>query len=220
MNVSLVNEVSLTDAQMQTIFLALDAHAKKVEIAYGLPRTVLALGKKENWQNANFYLTEKQPAGITNGMALAYRVVENGIPTVYASYRKSGKLFGRYAKPFVLKGRTVSPARMGNGYITVLAHELSELIVAPMLDQFSGVDSTGKSWRKEVCDPVLGAYYFANISGQDCVLPDFVLPSFWDTKGVAPFSYLGSKVGPLVWTHPSYAWFRSGISKLLTRVTF
>lgn len=217
MQINLVNEVSLTDAQMQTILAGLTKHGAKVASKYGLGTPVLSYGAYTPMPT--ILLTERLPKNfvLPSGAkrALAYRVVEDGLPTVYASLRQLGifgKIFGRYRK---LATREI----MANGYITVLAHELSEMLVAPLLDQFTLPDSAGKSWRKEVCDPVLGAYYAENINGQMCVFPDFVLKPFWDYNGIAPYSYLGSKVGPMIWKVGTYAWFRSAVVRLL-RVQF
>ena len=206
---------------MKTIPAALTKHGEKVTSTYNLEPAVLTTGSVVN--GTTILLTERLPKGLVlqpgQRRALAYRVVENGQPIVYASYRSSGRLFGVYVKPWYLKGILKTKARMRNGYITVLAHELSEMLVAPLLDQFTMPDSAGKSWRKEVCDPVLGAYYFENVNGQDCVFPDFVLPTFWDVNGKAPYSYMGTAKAPMVWAKGSYAWFRSALTRL-TRVQF
>ena len=210
MRISFINEVGLVPREMEVIRLGVLSHAQKVTKAYGLDPLEIVEGAQ-----IKIYITERKRLG-----ALAWRNVENGVPVVYASLKASVKPFGVYTKPFVLKGRTISPARMRSGLISVLAHEVSELLVSPNMDNFTMPDNAGKSWRKEICDPVLGSYYFEAINGVNCVFPDFVLPSFWDVKAQAPYSYLGTAKAPMVWARGSYAWFKTGISRLLTRVKF
>ena len=221
MRIHFINEVGISESDLVTLALGVQTHANKVAKAYGLePVTITTTsingdGSAIEPKTARVFITERRRAS-----ALAWRDTFNGVPIVYASLRASVKLFGVYTKPFVLKGRTISPARMRSGLISVLAHEVSELIVSPYMDNFTAPDSAGKSWRKEICDPVIGAYYFEQVGGVNCVFPDFVLPSFWDVNGKAPFSYLGTAKSPMTWGVGSYGWFRTGISRLLTRVKF
>jgi hypothetical protein len=234
MKILLVNEVGLSDKDLNTIAEGVERHANKVAQAYKLePVETIALTYSGNFEASpsaaayrntpKVFLTERQnkPLKPYERPPLAWRSTDYyNVPISYASLRASVKPFGVYKKPFILKGRQINPARMRSGLISVVAHEVSEMIVSPLMDNFTLPDSAGKSWRVEVCDPVLGAYYYEAVDGVDCVFPDFVLPSFWDVKASGPYSYLGTAKAPMVWARGSYAWFKTGVSRLLTRVTF
>lgn len=218
MKVLLVNELGYTEREMQIFKDGLTKQGAKVATEYGLPNptisTVTFVGDyskspQHDKTMPTMYLTNRN-TDYTQSRAQAWRWMVDGVPEVIA--RRQYKSFGRYTKTST---RTI----IAPGTISALAHELSEMMVSPLLDNFTMPDSAGKSWRKEVCDPVLGSYFMEVVNGEKCIFPDFVLPSFWDADGKAPYSYMGSKVGPLVWRKGTYAWFRSAIVRLL-RVQF
>ena len=75
--------------------------------------------------------------------------------------------------------------------LSVLAHELAEMMGDPMVNQ-RAVMPDGSIMYRELCDPVQGRLYKQG----NTRVSNFVLPSYFDAQGVAPFDYLGVLTKP------------------------
>ena len=74
----------------------------------------------------------------------------------------------------------------GQDVLSVLAHELAEMMGDPMVDKRAVMPDGGIMYR-ELCDPVQGRLYKQGNTS----VSNFVLPSYFDVQGIAPFDYLG-----------------------------
>ena len=74
----------------------------------------------------------------------------------------------------------------GQDVLSVLAHELAEMMGDPMVNQ-RAVMPDGSIMYRELCDPVQGRLYKQG----NTLVSNFVLPSYFDARGVAPYDYLG-----------------------------
>ena len=148
--------------------------------------------------------------------AYGYHNVVNKVPTAWispasmnnrvfgyyapASYSKAITSFGKVIKPSVLR----TPARYSEGVVTVLIHEILEMLADSNINTLSTPDSTGKEWLVEVCDHVSGIYGIEVINGNTCVIPDATFPSYYDLKGVAPYDLMNSSKTPFDTNSPSF----------------
>ena len=73
----------------------------------------------------------------------------------------------------------------GQDVLSVLAHELAEMMGDPMIDQRATMPD-GRVMYRELCDPVQGRLYKQGST----LVSNFVYPSYFDVNGVAPYDYL------------------------------
>ena len=59
----------------------------------------------------------------------------------------------------------------------------------------------------EVGDHCFGSYSLLVVDGKNCVIPDYTLPSFYDVKGVAPFTNLNAVKAPFTMTPKGYGYW-------------
>lgn len=85
-------------------------------------------------------------------------------------------------------GRVLAKTCVDNGvsWQSCASHELAEMLGDLHVQQWSN-DTHPWVWATELCDPVEGNTY-RDYSGVE--LSDFVLPSWFDPQGVAPFSFM------------------------------
>jgi hypothetical protein len=117
-------------------------------------------------------------------------------------------------KPHVIYTRPARPSIFIPGMVSVICHELAEMIADPLIDNWAtipvGTDNflDGGSVLVEVGDHT-PAHFDAQILNQDVVLPDFTFPSFYDGKGKAPYSYVaGTITAPFQFVHRAYAYIK------------
>jgi len=78
----------------------------------------------------------------------------------------------------------------------VVSHEVLETLGDPGANQWAD-NGQGTEYAREMCDAVEAYCYDVKISGGSTVsVSDFVLPSFFDPEGEAPFSYLDKPPSP------------------------
>lgn len=77
--------------------------------------------------------------------------------------------------------------RYGYSIPVTLTHELAEMLVDPMLDQFVMVGT--RKYIKEVCDPCEADVLGLLVGGVLC--SDFCLPSYYTQSGTGPFDAKG-----------------------------
>lgn len=98
-----------------------------------------------------------------------------------------------------------SQAKYRQGIVTILIHELMEMVADAHIDQVSAPDSTNSCWLIEVADHVSG-YYSVDILPDKtvCVIPVATLPSYYDLKGKRPFDTINASSTPFDTTSPTF----------------
>lgn len=163
----------------------------------------------------HFYLTEKnrQPG------ALGWHGQENGSPAGWISPAAHGisknypaakafELFGGYTPALdkiVVDGKELfagAPATLYKGLANTLAEEVMEALIdpAPLNPGVFATDSTGTEILVEVCDHASPGHFVIDVATrlkrfskpvhQLMVGPDCTLPSFYDVKGAAPYTFV------------------------------
>ena len=146
---------------------------------------------------------------------LGYHDVENGEPTAYddAAVIHNG-IYGYYA-PAVFNTQVVhskiitlntirTPARYGEGVVTVFVHEILEMLADAHIDKLSGPDSLGLNWLVEVCDHVSGRYGIEVVNGHNAVVPDATFPNAYVLHSGGPWDMYGGSSSPFDTTSPSF----------------
>ena len=208
MNFNIVDESGMTADELETTRLALIEYLKPLA-PWNFGDSEFTIGAGDG---VPIYITKRKRILSKGRFLSGYHTVENGQPVIYVNpkadrfgYFRKGKAavpavparklgFGIYTKP-----RPAVPARPDTiraGQLLIVAHEVIETICDPMVDNYSQPDSLGRKWLIEVADPVHGVYYNEVINGVNCVLPDTVLPSFYDVNGQAPYSVANAPKAP------------------------
>ena len=160
--------------------------------------------------------------------AYGYHNVVNKVPTAWispasmnnrvfgyyapASYSKAITSFGKVIKPSVLR----TPARYSEGVVTVLVHEILEMLADANINTLSAPDSTGKTWLVEVCDHASGYYGTETVAGNVCVIPDATLPNYYSVGSAAPFDLFGLLKTPFDKSAPKfYAYYKDATGKFV-----
>ena len=207
----LVNDAQIAPANFATLTRALSYYMPLVTKAWGIAEVTVTSGvpKATDWQ---IILTEKNRHAGASGYHNP-----STIPMAYCSPRAAYRLFGTYHPPFVVKGRTINGERFLPGLITTICHEAAEMVLDPFVKTFSSLDSKARSWLVEICDPVMGSFlvYTDPITKVNCVLADLVTPSFYDVKGVAPYSLKHAVSAPFTMTKSGYAFYKSATGALV-----
>lgn len=206
----LINDASLADKDFQTLTKGVQAFVPLVTKAWAGNANVVAGGAPVagDWL---IYISEK---GRHVGAA-GYHDVLNGFPVAYCSPKASGRLFGNYIKPLVIKGKTIHGALFTPGLITTICHEIAEMLCDPYIKTISSTDAQGRRWLVEVGDHAFGSFQAITVDGQNLVLPDITTPAFYDLKGKAPFSIFGGCTAPFTMTPKGYAYYMDANGKLI-----
>ena len=212
MNINLVNQSKvIKDSDAVIIGVALNAFSSQVCTAWNIPAHPVTYGSGISPAVWNLCIVDKFPNPAMTAVALGYHEVSNGLPIGYIKatpYGSSRAPLGRYMKPITALGKTIMPAKYLRGLVTVMAHELAEMLIDPNIDQWK-TDGQGRNWLMEVCDHTTGEY--ANplpAYGTNAVLPDFTLPSFYDVAAKAPYSHLNVPVMPFHLVPGAYAYYK------------
>ena len=81
-------------------------------------------------------------------------------------------------------------------------HEILEMLADPTCDQYKDIgDGSGRQIALEVCDPIEEDHYpqqaqIGDQEPQDVPVTNYVLPSYFDPKGTAPFDRMGKLTAP------------------------
>jgi len=207
---ALINDEAISAADMQTLAKALKNFCDRVTTAWNLPAvTVVTTPTPGAW---TIHLTEaKRVTG-----ALGYHTVEAGVPVAYVSLKAvSSKLWGIYYPARFFKKLQISPAIYSQGLITVLCHEVAEMLCDPVINNVSGKDAQGRQWLIEVCDHCYGSYATITVDGKVCVLPDVTTPAFYDLNGKAPYTIFDSVKAPFTMTPKGYGYYKSSTGALV-----
>jgi len=117
---------------------------------------------------------------IQDGMDVIYVFDDSDSPGAlgWHDVDDAGRPFGRvFARDCIENGASVS---------SCLSHELLELCGDPMCDEWAR-NNNGYDYAREECDAVEEDVY--EIDGVE--VSDFVLPSFFEQNGAAPYDFLG-----------------------------
>ena len=207
---ALINDEAISAADMQTLSKALKNFCDRVTTAWNLqPVTVVTAPTPGAW---TIHLTElKRATG-----ALGYHTVEAGVPVAYVSLKAVvSKLWGVYYPARFFKKLQISPAIYTQGLITVLCHEVAEMLCDPAINTVSGKDAQGRQWLVEVCDHCYGSYASITVDGKVCVLPDVTTPAFYDVNGKGPFTIFDSVKAPFTFTPKGYGYYKSATGALV-----
>lgn len=99
-----------------------------------------------------------------------------------------------FARPVLDAGNALL---FGSSYTvaSVLDHELKETRADFATNVWVDLPQGGQV-AQESADPVEGSFYADNGAGQSVTLSDYVLPSWFNAEGKAPFSHTGAAPGP------------------------
>jgi hypothetical protein len=87
---------------------------------------------------------------------------------------------------------------------TTLGHEALEMLADPAANQYA-FDGHNRLWACEVCDPVQADAYRITAGGLRVPVTDFVLPSFFNAWGQAPYDHLSVLEAPFTLAKGGYA---------------
>ena len=148
--------------------------------------------------------------------ATGYHGVSALVPTSWCSPRAAGRIYGHYAKALMSKGKMIHPESFTPGLVTTVCHEIAEMLVDPVIANYSAVDPQGRHWLIEVADHVFGVFALEVVAGNNCVLPDCTTPAFYDRAGKAPFSIYGGATAPFTMTSKGYGYYKgaTGLVKI------
>lgn len=135
-----------------------------------------------------------------------------------ASYSKSitAKILGKTVVVRQAKLRT--PARYREGIVSVLAHEIFEMLADKNLNSKSTPDIIGENWLIEVADHVSGYFTIDNVNGNTCVIPAATYPSFYSLNGKAPYDSKNASSTPFDTTSPSFYGYTQDDKGALTAI--
>jgi hypothetical protein len=202
--IRLINDAAIAPADFDTITQAVQHFVPLVTTAWNISDVTVVNGGTPTDGDWLVYATEK----FRHTGAGGYHETKAGIPIAYCSPKASGRLFGTYLKPLIIKGKQIHGAFYAAGLVTVLCHEIAEMLCDPQIATVSPVDSKGRPWLVEVCDHCFGSYTTFSVGPVNCVLPDVTTPSFYNLNGVAPFSILGACPAPFTMTPKGYAYYK------------
>lgn len=210
---ALINEAKLPEADISTFAKAVQISASDFAKAWGLDIPVVQVGSTSatDWK---IYITNRN----RHAGAKGYHLIENGIPTAYCSPQASiNKLYGTYTKPIMSRGKILFAEKCRDGLITVIVHEVLEMLGDSHIDTFSEVDpKVGGPWLVEVCDPVAGVNYMIPLDGKQVILPDFVYPNFYKRDGKAPFDKCNQVKAPFtIPVKTGYGFWRNALGKFI-----
>ena len=187
--ICLVNESALTGDEMLTIKLGVEDYVcSLLDWQFGDIKISLDAPLATDWI---VYITTRHRGG-----SAGRHTVEHGIPVAYCLPNTARNRFGTYRAPFVIKGKQLRAEIMRQGTLSVICHEVAEMLGDPLTYTLSAPDSQGRKWLREIVDPVQGVLYMKIINGKNCIFPDVVLPSFYDLKGKAPYTVKNSLTAP------------------------
>ena len=206
--IRLINDCGISDADFSTIADAVHHYVPLVANAWNIPNITVINGGTPVDGDWLVYATEKN----RSLGALGYHTFKAGAPVAYCSLKAVGnKLWGLYHRAMVIKGKTIRQATYSAGLVTVLCHEIAEMICDPKIATLSAYDKLNRNWLIEVADHVYGSYFMYKAS----VLPDITTPSFYDLNGKAPFSLQSATNAPFTMTPKGYGYWKDATGKLV-----
>lgn len=143
---------------------------------------------------SNVFIVDKFPHPQPG--ALGFHDFLNGAPVAYILGAHHYGALGIFYKGLIVKGKRITPDRYRPGVASVVAHEVAEMLIDPDV-KARRTDALGRKWYLEIADHTSGNFLIDGV-----VMPDFTNPSFYDLKGVKPFSYLNIPTAPFTLVKP------------------
>jgi hypothetical protein len=197
-----------------TLVEAVKYYVPLISSAWKLPAvTITTTPTKGAWV---VNLTEKNRRTGAGG----YHNVTDGTPTAWCSPAASGRLWGHYGAPLIsraitVKGKVIKAAKEIHGasytpgLVTVVLHEIAEMLADSVITTYSLPDAQGRQWLVEPCDHCFGTYQVHSIGAVVCVFPNVTTPAFYDLKAKAPYDLLGVVTAPFTMTPKGYAFYKT-----------
>lgn len=207
----LINDNAVTDADFQTLAKGVEEFVPLVTNAWKIKEVSVVAGGTPVDGDWLIYITEKN----RHLGAAGYHDTLNGYPVAYCSPKASGRLFGTYIKPLVVKGKTIHGSIITSGLITTICHEIAEMLCDPYIKTVSSTDAKGRKWLVEVADHAFGSFKVITVNGKNLVLPDITTPAFYDLNAAAPYSIFNACIAPFVMTPKGYAYYMDANGKLV-----
>ena len=175
---------------------------------YGIAQfNVLLTNQKDTSAFSNVFVTDIIPNLGANTLGYHNPPDVNGQVVAYVSAHRTllrvGSPFGQIVKgrPAVnnrfLKRPATPDTYVSGSFMQVLTHEIAELIVDPNCNTQVPRPSKNQLWLKEVCDPAHEFLFPITYTDPKTkgvftgICADYVLPSFWVEKSLAPYSHTG-----------------------------
>lgn len=203
----LIDETGILPEDLKTLVDGLNYFIPLVTKSWNQSDMVAGL-EAGDWK---VYITERN----RQQGALGYHKIENQVPVAYISRKANPNLWGRYIKPLVVKGKQIHGATWQQGLITVLCHEIAEMICDPAISTYSAQDTKNRNWLIEVCDHVYGSYSQSTFNGKVCIFPDVTTPAFYQLNSQAPYSIFHGANAPFTMTAKGYAYYKDSTGKLI-----
>jgi len=204
----------LSNGDLGELTLAVQHFVPKITTAVGKPAvTVSTTASPEAWV---VHLTEANRKIGASG----YHISINGVPVAYCSPRAAGRLYGHYipalwTKATIVKGKVIVPARLVHGelftpgLITVVCHEIAEMLADGNVETYTQPNAKGEEWLLEPCDWVFGQYFQETINGTVCVYPNVALDAYHTLGAPGPYDLIGKITVPFQLIKPAYAYKKS-----------
>ena len=208
--IRLINDNELNEADFGAVTAAVAHFVPLVTKAWGLPTMAVVGGGLVQPGDWVVNITEKNKLSGANG----YHEVVNGTPVAYCSLRSIGRTYGTYLKPLQINGKLIHPAIYSEGLVTVICHEIAEMLCDPQVNTYSKPDAQGRPWLIEVCDHVFGSYSFYSVNGKICVLPDITTPAFYEVNSKGPYSIFGGAIAPFTMSKSGYGFYKDTAGNL------
>ncbi len=209
MKIQLVNDAKIAENDFHTLVVASEYFANIVAKAWGQSAVTVSQDAGD-W---TLYVTDLH----RHLGAAGYHTVENGKPVAYVSPKSCGvQVFGQYTPSKYLKSikKTIAE-RYVSGLITVICHEIAEVMCDPDIATLSSKDASGRTWLVEVGDHAFGGFFNKTFFGKLCVFPDITTPAFYDLNGKAPFSIANLLTGPFKMSPKGYAYYKDQFGRLV-----
>ena len=208
--IRIINDAQIAESDFNKIVKAVKYFVPKVTSAWGMASVNIEANGTPVAGDWLVYATEsRRKVG-----AAGYHGVLNGSPVAYCSPKASGRLFGTYIKALTVKGKLIHKALFSPGLVSVICHEVAEMLCDPYIQTMSAKDPQGRNWLIEVCDHVFGSYEVFVSDGTNCVLPDVTTPAFYNLQASGPYSIFNALVAPFVMTPKGYAYWMDSTGKL------
>ena len=213
MNFCIVNESGLVPDEIKTLVLGATDHALRYAPAWKFDVVTVTTGTPTTTDIPCYITTRARKTG-ANG----YHNFEGGKPAIYVLPNTAYNRFGTWRKALIMKftGKLILPEYKREGTLTVLCHEIAEVLGDPLIKTLSTEDKNGHQWLVEIADPVVGFPYMKVINGHNCIFPDIAFPSFYDVNGLAPYSIANSPKAPFTIPDPTkgYAYWKNKLGQL------
>ena len=198
MNFNLIDESGMTAADLETNRLALLKYLEPLRSwEFGQSQVTVGAG-----DGVPIYITKRNQ----HLTAAGYHTVEHGKPAIYI-FPKADHFgnftAGKPAKPFVparkigtftLRARPAVPATpdtMRGGQLATICHEVAEVLGDPLIQTLANPDAQGRRLLREITDPVHKLYYKIVVNGVNCILPNTVLPNWYELGSAKPYDVMG-----------------------------